>query len=300
MNVFWAAATAVEACPAAGPPNFWEVWRADFGLAPVMDTAMSARTLTAYEKAWSDLSEPIDLQLSPLGSEAMKCLHLNSGDTVIDVGCGTGQTLIQLAKRVGPRGRVIGVDISPGLLDIARQRSAAWPQVTLIEGDAEHVPIGAASADAVFSRFGVMAFTDPVAAFANLRRILKSRGTLAFCCWRSLAENELDRLPLEAAGFAVADETPFSLADSGHLRRTLGAAGFGEIVIRAHDQKVSSGDLDAMTSVLCGVGALGKVVRDTPNVRGEAEPRLRQALADLGDPSCVELRAAIWIVTAVA
>jgi hypothetical protein len=58
--------------------------------------------------------------------------------------------------------------------------------------------------------------------------------------------------------------------------------------------------MDAMTSVLLGVCALGKIVRDTPNLRGEAEQRLRHALANLGDPACVELRAEIRIVTTVA
>lgn len=255
---------------------------------------------TTYERAWGDLYELIDLQLSPLGLKAMAGLDLHPGDTVVDVGCGAGQTLTQLAERVGGEGRVVGIDVATTLLDIAHRRSVAWPQVTLVEADAERVDLAGGSADAVFSRFGVMGFRDPVAAFANFRRILKPRGALAFCCWRSLDENELDRLPLEAAGFAVADETPFSLADPDSVRRTLAAAGFGEIDIQAHDEKVSSGDLDAMASVLLGVGALGKIVREAPALRSEAEPRLRQALADLGDPSRVELRAAVWIVTAKA
>jgi SAM-dependent methyltransferase len=173
--------------------------------------------------------------------------------------------------------------------------------VKVIEADAQTVRLPGESADAVFSRFGVMGFNDPVAAFANFRRILKPSGVLAFTCWRSLEENELDYFPLSAVGLRSAvDESPFSFAEPERVRRTLAAAGFSEISIQAHDEAVSSGDPDAMTRVLLSVGPLGKIVRESPTPRLEVEPALRRALMGLGDPSRVELRASIWIVTARA
>jgi SAM-dependent methyltransferase len=254
-----------------------------------------------HAEAWAEAHGLIDLQLSPLGLRAIEALGPGLGDVVLDVGCGAGQTLLQLAERVGSEGRVIGVDVAPLLLEIARRRTEPLGQVRLIQADAQSLDLPAGSADAVFSRFGVMAFGDPVAAFANFRRILRPSGALAFCCWRSLQENELDRLPLSAAGVqATVDESPFGFADPEHVRRTLEAAGFGEIVIRPHDEKVSSGDLDAMTWVLLKVGPLGKIVRENPALRATAEPLLREALAALGDPSRVQLSASVWIVTARA
>ncbi len=254
-----------------------------------------------HAKAWAEAYELIDLQLSPLGLRAIEAFGVGSGDIVLDIGCGAGQTLLQLAERVGPEGQVIGVDVAPLLLEIAKRRTEQLSQVRLIQADAQSLDLPSESTDAVFSRFGVMTFSDPVAAFANFRRILKSSGVLAFSCWRSLQENELDHLPLSAAGFQSAvDEGPFSFADPEHIRRTLEAAGFGEIIIQAHDEKVSSGDLDAMTSVLLKVGPLGKIVRENPALRAAAEPRLRAALAALGGPSRVQLMAAVWIVTARA
>jgi ubiquinone/menaquinone biosynthesis C-methylase UbiE len=267
-----------------------------------------------HARAWAEVYELIDLQLSPLGMRAIEALAPRAGDIVLDIGCGAGQTLLQLAERVGTKGQVIGVDVAPLLLDIAKRRAAPFGQVKLIEADAQVLDsqvldsqvldlqvldFPAESADAVFSRFGVMSFNDPVAAFTNVRRLLKPSGALAFCCWRSLAENELDHLPLRAAGMQSAlDERPFSFADPEYIRRTLAAAGFGEIVIQSHNEKVSSGDLDAMTSVLLRVGALGKIVRENPVLRASAEPLLREALARLGDPASVHLLAAVWIVTA--
>lgn len=111
----------------------------------------------------------------------------------------------------------------------------------------------------------------------------------------------MDHFPLSAAGVhSTVDESPFSFADSEHIRRTLEAAGFSEIVIRSNDEKVSSGDLDAMTWVLLKVGPLGKIIRENPALRVAAEPLLHEALAALGDPSRVQLLASVWIVTARA
>lgn len=254
-----------------------------------------------HAQAWAEAHELIDLQLSPLGLRAIEALGLGSGDVVLDIGCGAGQTLGQLAERVGTEGQVIGVDVAPLLLDIARRRTERLGQVRLIHSDAQSLDLPSGSADAVFSRFGVMGFADAFAAFANFRRILRPSGALAFSCWRSLEDNELDHLPLFAAGVgSPVDESPFSFADPQHIRHTLEAAGFGEIVIRAHDEKVSSGDLDAMSSVLMKVGPLGKILRENPALRATVEPSLRKALAALGDPSRVELMASVWIVSARA
>jgi len=252
-----------------------------------------------HARAWAEAYELIDLQFSPLGLRAIEALRLCSGDIVLDIGCGAGQTLLQLAERVGIEGQVIGVDVAPLLLEIAKRRTEPLSQVRLIQADAQSLDLPSESTDAVFSRFGVMTFNDPVAAFANFRRILRPSGALAFTCWRSLQENELDHLPLSAAGLqSPVDVSPFSFADPECIRSTLEAAGFSEIIIQPHDEKVSSGDLDAMTWVLLKVGPLGKIVRENPALRATAEPLLREALAALGDPSRVQLLASVWIVTA--
>jgi SAM-dependent methyltransferase len=254
-----------------------------------------------HARAWAEGYELIDLQLSPLGLRAIETLFLSLGNVVLDIGCGAGQTLLQLADRVGPDGQVIGVDNAPQLVEIARRRTAALSQARVIEADAQSLDLPSRSADAVFSRFGIMAFNDPVEAFTNFHRILKPAGRLAFCCWRSLEENESDHFPLSAVGLEERiDRTPFSFADPQSVRSILEMAGFGDITIQAHDERVSSGDLDAMLSVLLKVGPLGKIVRENLALRDTAEPRLRGALAALGDSSHVLLLASIWIVTAKA
>lgn len=268
---------------------------------PRQSSADAPSLASLHEKAWAQIYELIDLQLSPLGLRTIEALSLRLGDSALDVGCGAGQTLLQLAERVGTGGRVIGVDVAPLLLEIAKRRIGSLGQVRLIEADAQSLDLPPGGMNAVFSRFGVMSFADPVAAFSNFRGILKSSGMIAFCCWRSLAENELDRFPLSAAGVQTeVDHTPFSLADPNHIRLTLESAGFSKIAIEPHDEKVSCGDVDATMKVLLKVGALGKIVREDPDLRAKVEPRLREALVAMADPSEVHLTASIWIVTARA
>jgi ubiquinone/menaquinone biosynthesis C-methylase UbiE len=267
-----------------------------------MDKPMRIERSQAAElaaQAWTEVCELLDLQLSPLGLRAIEALSPEPGNVVVDIGCGAGQSVLQLAARVGPEGRVIGLDIAPRLLEVASRRAGALRHVSFLEADAEAVDLPEQSADGLFSRFGVMAFANPTAAFANFRRILKSSGRLAFVCWRSLEQNELDLLPLRAAGLEeMIDPTPFSFAEAPHLRAVLETAGFKQITIEAHDEMVSSGDLDDMAAVLLRVGPLGKILRENPALRATAEPRLRAALVKHDDHQRVSLKAATWIVTA--
>jgi SAM-dependent methyltransferase len=251
--------------------------------------------------AWAEVCELLDLQLSPLGLRAIEALSPEPGNVVVDVGCGAGQSVLQLAARVGPEGCIIGLDIAPRLLEVARRRAGALRQVSFLEGDAEALDLPEQSVDGLFSRFGVMSFANPTGAFANFHRILRPSGRLAFVCWRSLEENELDLLPLRAAGLEeMVDPTPFSFAEAPYLRAVLETAGFKQISIEAHDEMVSSGDLDDMATVLLRVGPLGKILRENPRLRAMAEPRLRAALVKHDDRERVSLRAATWIVTAQA
>lgn len=219
-------------------------------------------------QAWADVCELLDLQLSPLGMRAIDALSPMPGDVVVDVGCGAGQSVLQLAERVGPGGRVIGIDIAGRLLDLAKRRADGLRHASFIEADAQSIELPGHSTDGIFSRFGVMAFADPLTAFSNFQRILKPSGRLAFVCWRALEENELDLLPLQATGLeSMADPAPFSFADAGVLRATLEAAGFEDVTLQANDERVSSGNLEAMATVLLRVGSLGKMLRENPDLR---------------------------------
>ena len=105
------------------------------GMAEPDPSFCQAKALAA--QAWAEVCELVDLQLSPLGLRAMEALAPKSGELIVDLGCGAGQTVVQLADLVGPDGRVIGVDIAALLLNLALSRAVSLAQVSFVEGDAQ-------------------------------------------------------------------------------------------------------------------------------------------------------------------
>ena len=148
---------------------------------------------------WVELQAPLDRQLAPLGQAAMAALAPKPGERILDIGCGAGNTTLELARAVAPDGRVTGADISHTLLEVARRRGADMAGVRFVEADVQVHSFEPGGFDAVFSRFGVMFFSDPTAAFVNIRRALKPGGRLAFVCWRTPAENPIMSLPMAAS-----------------------------------------------------------------------------------------------------
>lgn len=257
-------------------------------------------------RAWAEVRDLLELQLVPLGRRVLSAVSPQRGERALDVGCGGGETAIALAEAVGADGSVLGIDLSPQVLTFAKEAASGLPQVRFVEGDAQCYPFRPGEFDVAFSRFGVMFFDDPVAAFDNIRRSLAPNGRLGFVCWRGLEENPLDMVPLEAAlpvltvapDLGLTSPGPFSLADADFVHCVLSEAGFAEIEIEPHDELVGSGDIDAMLAVCLRVGALGKILREQPELREAAQPLVRAALATHDGPDGVKLKAATWIATA--
>jgi len=258
--------------------------------------------------AWAEVRVPLELQLAPLGRRALRALTPKPGEHVLDIGCGGGETAVELACAVAPDGTVVGIDRSAAVLAFARLAAKGCERVRFVQADAQVFDFGPAPFDAAFSRFGVMFFDDPVAAFMNIRRSLRPNGRLAFVCWRALEENQLDMLPLKAAQVHLPPQPahdpdapgPFAFANPNRVRGILETAGFAEIEIMAHDEQVGSGDLETMLAVCSRVGALGKILRENPGLQNSVLPGVRSALAAHDGPDGVRLNAAIWVVTARA
>src|SRR5262249_46069565 len=143
---------------------------------PELAIAAQTSSLELADKARGEVADLLDLQLSPLGLAAMDAFAPQPGQTIVDIGCGAGQTVEQLASKGGARGHGVGGDMAPRVLEVARSRTAGLSQVQLIQADAAAIALPDKMADGVYSRFGVMAFDDPVAAFANFRRITRAGG----------------------------------------------------------------------------------------------------------------------------
>lgn len=264
---------------------------------------------------WLRGQEAMDRALGPFGLAAIERLAAAAGEGIVDVGCGSGHTLLQLAERVGSTGRVLGVDPSRPLLERARERTQHLPQVELCEGDAASVSLrGSAQRPwhGLFSRFGVMFFADPAQAFSSLRAQLEPGGRLSFACWQPLAENPWSALPLSVAcsmlGEApvLPDPTapgPFAFASPARVKSVLRDAGWHQVEIEPLRVPVLMGSDGAESAVNLSF-ELGPVARLLAQRSEEDRVRVRQRLADVFHPLVregrVELEGAAWLVSARA
>ena len=259
-------------------------------------------------QTWVQFQEQLDRLIAPLGLEAIRALAPESGEHIIDIGCGCGDTTLDLAHRVGPGGRIVGVDISVPMLEVARRRpvpaGSARPQFRRL--DAQTDDLGREVFDAAFSRFGVMFFSDPVAAFANIGAALKPQGRFVFVCWRSLRENPWMNGPLEAAlqlmpPMPPSDPTapgPYAFADRGRLRSILVEAGFSAVSIEPFDARIGGADIEATVQLTCRLGPVAAALREYPELHEKVADALRGVISTYSTPKGVLMPAAVWIVSA--
>jgi len=258
---------------------------------------------------WIEQEALLDAQIAPLGLAALERTGVAAGERVVDVGCGCGQTSLQLAERVGPGGAVLGVDISSLMLGRARERAKDLAQLRFENADAQTHRF-AERFDLVFSRFGVMFFADPTAAFANLRSALRPQGRLAFVCWQGIDRNPWLLVPLRALAGIVelpappppGSPGPFAFADPERVRGILGAAGFGDVQLTplAGDLAIGAGgDLERAVRFAMQMGPASALLREAGDaVRERARDAIRAALAPLVTPTGVRADYAAWVVTA--
>ena len=265
---------------------------------------------------WVAVQSLIDQQIRPLGRLAMERAALGPGLRVLDVGCGCGDTTIELAKRVAPGGEAHGVDISaPMLTRAAQQARAAQVSNARFElADAQTSEHPAGHFDVLFSRFGVMFFAEPIVAFSNLRQALRAGGRLVFVCWQAMMENPWMGVPMMAALQhlppppipAPGAPGPFAFADPDRVREILAGAGFSDVALESVRMPLSIGggnDLDATVDFVLRMGPTARALReaDDPALQPHVAASVREALAPYQTAEGgVMMDSASWIVTARA
>jgi SAM-dependent methyltransferase len=194
------------------------------------------------------------------------------------------------------------------MLEVARRRPLPQAdfQVAFQQADAQCDALGEAAFDAAYSRFGVMFFSDPVAAFANIRLALKTGGRLSFVCWRPLEQNEWMKVPLEAAlPFLPSAQMPpdlgapgpFAFAERSRISNVLTEAGFDTVSIAAYDTAIG-GDFEQAVRLALRVGPLGAALREHPACEAGVTDAVRSSLTRHVRQGVVMMRASVWIVRA--
>jgi SAM-dependent methyltransferase len=262
---------------------------------------------------WVRFQEVLDTELSGLSGAAMDRAGVAPGEAVIDVGCGCGGTALELARRVGAGGRVLGVDLSRPMLDRARARASAagLAQLSFREADAQTERFAPGGADLVFSRFGVMFFSDPPAAFANLRAALRPGGRVAFVCWQARGENPWVTVPLGAIAKVVklapppapGAPGPFAFADPDRVRAILLGGGLADVAVADLREPIAlgGGTLDGAVAFALEIGPAATALREAgggPEVRAQVADAMREALAPYAASGELRMASAAWLVTA--
>lgn len=240
-------------------------------------------------------------------------LDVKAGDTVLDVGCGFGDSAIDLAKRVGERGHVTGVDCCEAFLDAAREETARAnaPNVNFVYADAEaHLP--KARFDFVFARFGTMFFTNPVTGLRNMNAALRPGGTMTHIVWDAREKNPwlaaardvlLEHLPQPDANAPSCGPGPFSMANPDVLELQMRAAGCRDITFKRVEQKVLVGrDIEEAIAFQLAIGPAGEIFRLGGTEAEAKRKHIERDLADMfaqfeKDEKGIWMDSASWIVT---
>jgi SAM-dependent methyltransferase len=260
---------------------------------------------------WVTHQAAYDRMLAPFIDMLLAGAALGPGDRVLDIGCGCGATTRVAAQAVAP-GQALGVDLSDRMLARARAdaRVAGIMNARFEQADAQVHPFGDAAFDAVISRFGVMFFADPVAAFTNLRRTTRPGGRLVFVCWQDVAFNEWLLVP----GAALAQHVPLpdlgppgaagmmAFADPDRVRAVLSDAGWRDIDVGPRQTSMlvgGGGSLDDAVEFL-RTGSMGRTVLAgaDDDTAARAVRAVRDALAEHLADDGVRLDAAVWCVSA--
>jgi SAM-dependent methyltransferase len=244
----------------------------------------------ARAPSWASLEPHHERTIGPAGRMAIDRLDPQPGQLVVDLGCGTGQTTLEVARRVAPGGLAVGVDIAAALLDRAREHAAdaGIDNVEFRHADVQSSDLGQAGFDGAYSRFGVMFFADPVAAFSNVGRSLKSGAVLSFACWQPLTSNDWMLVPTQAAVSvlgtppempAVGEPGPFSLSDPEGVTNILKSAGFHDVDIKAHGDLLRT-PADGIPEFADSALRVGAVRRMLEGVDAQTVERVRVAIEE--------------------
>ncbi len=258
---------------------------------------------------WVARQEHTDITLAPVTEALLAFAAPDTGERVVDIGCGCGAPTLAFARAVGPSGRVVGLDISGPMLAEGERRASAARITNVDWRQADPATAALDEYDLLTSAFGVTFFGDGVAAFINMRRGADPDARMALVCWRTLAENPWMEVPMTA----VAPHLPprpkpvpnspgmFAFADREHVTGVLTAAGWAPPRFEKLDMDldIAAGrGLEEAVVQSTQIGAVNSWLRNQPEmVVSTAMASLHEALAPYANGASVHLPSAMWLIS---
>jgi len=270
------------------------------------------------QEFWTDIAGPkwvahqtsMDALMQPVLDGVLARANLEPDEQVLDIGCGTGASVMAAAEKVGPAGHVTGADISSRLLEVARKRIGEASNVTLIEADAASHPFEKARFDHLISRFGVMFFNEPVSAFQNMKHALRPGATLTFAAWGEIRNNPFFTLAAQAAKDVLGPMPksdpdapgPFAFRAPDRVNGILSDAGFSNIQIDVDDIFLTpAGSLSQFAEQLSDIGPADSALKHfeaTAEQHAKVQARLAEVFTPFADGDSIRVPARINFVTA--
>lgn len=247
---------------------------------------------------WVSEEDRLDQLFENVTNAVIKTAGIKPGQTVLDIGCGTGHSTRAAAQAAGADGSAFGVDISTTLLARAKERALPNSTFKLADAQSENLPLD--HFDHVISRFGVMFFADPVAAFKNLSSALKPDGKITMACWAPFKINPWFTIPYTAATKRLGkmapmdprEPGPFAFADTDYVLGTLHDAGLTaqasthEILLTLPGDAQNAGDLSNY------VGPADRLIR---GLNGTAEDKAAIIAATIDNLKPYEANGAVSV-----
>lgn len=236
----------------------------------IANTAQRDYWNTVAGPRWVGLEGFVEHRVAAVNDLLLARCGAKPGERVLEIGCGTAAFTVPLAQAVGSSGEVLGADISTAMLAGAKKRlaEAGLRNVALIEADAQTHSFDPGRFDLVASRFGVMFFADPAAAFANLCAAARPGGRLCFACWGTLDDNEHWLIPYRVALRLLGPPAPkpprapgpMAFAEEDYVRGFLGQAGFADVAIRSEHPAIAVSDPQEEAAHSCIMGPVARLI----------------------------------------
>ena len=279
--------------------------------ARIANTAQHQYWNTVAGPRWVGLGGFVERRVAVVNDLLLARSGVAAGESVLEIGCGTGAATVPFAEAVGPRGRVVGVDISEPMLEGARQRVAesGLANISLLQADAQVHPFEPEQFDLITSRFGVMFFADPFAAFSNLLPAARKGGRLCFVCWAPLGDNKHWLIPYEVALRHLGPPAPqpprapgpMAFSDPNYVRSFLETSGFADIAIEREAPLITGSAPEEEAEHACIMGPSGRLIDEKKPDEGLRETirrEMTQAFAAYAEGKELQLPSTVFVVTA--